>query len=215
MYHRTRDNRGLKMGVWNMKRVKAIFGAACAAGSLMISTLPTTQAATLKTVRDPLGRFTINMPATWNIQTSTSSRAAAVTAEARTMAGQLPNNVIVVAQETPAALSPQACVAEADMVMRFLIHSWTTVQEGPATLGGLPAYSRSYVWRAQTGQQRRSVQSCVTMGRRAFMVVGTTANTPLNVRQDLPQLQQIMNTFRPLASTPPPAVPNNNTGPGR
>jgi hypothetical protein len=192
-------------------RVKAILGAAFAAGSLIISTLPATQAGTLKTVRDPLGRFTINMPATWNIQTSTSSRAAAVTAEARAMSGQLPNNVIVVAQETPSALSPQACVGEADMVMRFLIHSWTTVQEGPATLGGLPAYSRSYVWRAQTGQQRRSVQSCVTMGRRAFMVVGTTANTPLNVRQDLPQLQQIMNTFRPLASAPPPVAPNNNT----
>lgn len=191
-----------------------MMGIAAAAGILMIFTLPPTQGAALKTVRDPLGRFTINMPATWNIQTSTSPHAAAVTAEARTMSGQLPNNVMVVAAETPAALSPQACVGEADAVMRYLIHSWTTVQEGPATLGGLPAYSRSYVWRAQAGQQRRSVQSCVTIGRQAFMVVGTTANTPLNVRQDLPQLQQIMNTFRPLASAPPPVAPHNNIGPG-
>ena len=73
------------------RRQIAPINAAFAAGSLIISTLPATQAATLKTVRDPLGRFTINMPnmpATWNIQTSTSSRAAAVTAEAHTVSGQ-------------------------------------------------------------------------------------------------------------------------------
>jgi hypothetical protein len=197
-----------------MKRVHALLGIAFAASTLMLS-LPIAQGATLKTVRDPLGRFTIDVPAAWHIQTSTSSRAAAVTAEAGTRSGQLPNNVIVVAEETPSALSPQACVGKADLVMRFLIHSWTTVQQGPAMLGGMPAYSRSYVWRAQTGQQRRSVQSCVTMGRQAFMVVGTTADTPANVRQDLPQLQQIMNTFRPLAPAPPPAGPNNTTSPAR
>ena len=195
-----------------MRRMNAVLGAAVVAGTMMISTLVMTEGAALKNVRDPLGRFTISVPATWNVQTSTSSRAAAVTTAAPATSG-LPDSVDVIVQDTSSALSPQACVGEADMVMRFTIHSWTTVQQGATTLGGLPAYSRVYVWRANTGQQRESVQSCVTRGRRAFMVVGTTANTPLTVREHLPQLQQIMNTFRPLASAPPPEAPAT-PGPG-
>jgi hypothetical protein len=189
-----------------MRQMNAVLGATIVVGTLMISTLTMTEGATFKDVRDPLGRFTISVPATWNVRTSTSSRAAAVTTAAPATSG-LPDSVDVIVQDTYTALSPQACVGEADMVMRFTIHNWTTVQQGATTLAGLPAYSRVYVWRAQTGQQRESVQSCVTMGRRAFMIVGTTTNTPTNVRQNLPQLQQIMNTFRPLASAPPPAAP--------
>ena len=196
-----------------MKHMSAILGAAVVAGTMMIPTLAMTQGATLKNVRDPLGRFTISVPATWNVQTSTSSRAAAVKTAAPVPSGQLPDSVDVIVQDTFSALSPQDCIGEADTVMRFTIHSWTTVQQGATTLGGLPAYSRAYVWRAPTGQQRQSVQSCVTMGRRAFVIVGTTANTPITVRQNLPQLQQIMNTFRPVASALPPAAPST-PGPG-
>ena len=192
-----------------MKRMSAMLGSVVVVGTLMISTLIMTQGATLKNVRDPLGRFVISVPATWNVQTSTSSRAAAVKTAAPTPSGGLPDSVDVIVQDTSSPLSPQACIGEADTVMRFTIHKWTTVQQGVTTLGGLPAYSRAYVWRAPTGQQRESVQSCVTIGRRAFVIVGTTANTPINVRQNLPQLQQIMNTFRPLAGAPPPAAPTN------
>jgi hypothetical protein len=192
-----------------MKRMSAMLGSVVVVGTLMISTLIMTQGATLKNVRDPLGRFVISVPATWNVQTSTSSRAAAVKTAAPTPSGGLPDSVDVIVQDTFSPLSPQACIGEADTVMRFTIHKWTTVQQGVTTLGGLPAYSRAYVWRAPTGQQRESVQSCVTIGRRAFVIVGTTANTPINVRQNLPQLKQIMNTFRPLAGAPPPAAPTN------
>jgi hypothetical protein len=192
-----------------MKRMSAMLGSVVVVGTLMICTLIMTQGATLKNVRDPLGRFVISVPATWNVQTSTSSRAAAVKTAAPTPSGGLPDSVDVIVQDTFSPLSPQACIGEADTVMRFTIHKWTTVQQGVTTLGGLPAYSRAYVWRAPTGQQRESVQSCVTIGRRAFVIVGTTANTPINVRQNLPQLKQIMNTFRPLAGAPPPAAPTN------
>jgi hypothetical protein len=189
-----------------MRRMNIVLGAAVVAGTMMISTLATTEGVTLKNVRDPLGRFTISVPATWSVQTSTSSRAAAVTTAAPAKAG-LPDTVDVIVQDTFTALSPQACVGEADTVMRFTIHNWTTVRQGVDTLGGRPAYSRVYAWRAKAGQERESVQSCVTVGRRAFMIVGTTANTPINVREHLPQLQQIMNTFRPTGSAPPSEAP--------
>ena len=190
-----------------MRRIRAVPGAAAVVVAMMIFTsMALTEGAALKIVRDPLGRFTINVPATWNVETSTSSRAAAVKATAPATSG-LPDSVDVIVQDMPTALSPQACVGQADTVMRFTIHSWTTVRQGATTLGGLPAYSRVYDWRVNTGQERESVQSCVTRGRRAFMVVGTTTNTPTTVRQKFPQLQQIMNTFRPLASAPPPGAP--------
>ncbi len=197
-----------------MRRIRPMLGAAAVVVAMMIFTsMALTEGATLKIVRDPLGRFTISVPATWNVETSTSSRAAAVKTTAPPTSG-LPDSVDVIVQDMPTALSPQACIGEADTVMRFTIHSWTTVRQGATTLGGLPAYSRVYDWRVKTGQERESVQSCVTRGRRVFMVVGTTANAPTNVRQNLPQLQQIMNTFRPLASAPPPAEPTA-PGPGR
>jgi hypothetical protein len=188
-----------------VKRIDAVLAAVVATGAIVLSIPGTMQATTLKSVHDPLGRFMIAVPATWNVQTSTSARAAALTAKAPARSGGLPDSVDVIVQDTFSPLSPQACVGEADTVMRFSIHSWTTIQQGATTLGGFPAYARSYAWRAPTGEQRRSIQSCVTMGRRAFMIVGTTADRPENVQRDLPQLQQIMDTFRPLSSTPPQA----------
>jgi hypothetical protein len=154
-------------------------------------------------VKDPQNRFTIAVPADWNVQTSTGARTPAVAAKAPAVSGQLPNSVDVITQDLPTALSPQGCAGEAAQVMRFTIHQWTTLHEGPATLAGLPAYSRSYTWRASVGQVRRSIQTCVTMGRRAFVVVATTANTQGSIEQDLPRLQQIMETFRPNTSNLP------------
>lgn len=170
-------------------------------------------------VKDPQNRFAIAVPADWSVQTSTGARSPAVTAKAPAVQGQLPDSVDVIAQDLPTAISPQGCAGEAAQVMRFTIHQWTTLNEGPAMLAGLPAYSRSYTWRASVGQVRRSIQTCVTMGRRAFVVVGTTANTQGSIQQDLPRLQRIMGTFRPnttnLPDTHGPATPRPQDGGSR
>jgi hypothetical protein len=159
----------------------------------------------LSVVKDPERRFTIAVPVNWKVHTSTSARAAAVSAESPAVPGQLPDSVDVITQDLPVAISPQGCAEKAAQVMRFTIHSWGTLHEGSATLAGLPAYSRSYTWRTRGGQDRRSVQTCVTLGRRAFVIVGTTANTQSGVQQDLPNLEQIMATFRPNTSNLPVA----------
>ncbi len=148
-------------------------------------------------VKDPGNRFTIAIPADWNVQTSTGGRTPAVAAISPPATGQLSDSVDVIAQDLPIALSPQGCAGQVAQIMRFTIHEWTTLHEGPATLAGLPAYSRSYTWRTSAGQDRRSVQTCVTMGRRAFVIVGTTANTQGDIQEHLARLEQIMETFRP------------------
>jgi hypothetical protein len=170
-----------------------------------------------RVITDPEHRFTISVPSGWNVQTSNGYRAPAVSAKSPAAAGQLPDSVDVITQDLPTAISPQGCAGEAAQVMRFTIHNWTTLHEGSATFAGLPAYSRWYTWRAPTGQDRRSVQTCVTLGRRAFMVIGTTANSQSALTQQLPRLQQIMATFKPntthLPSAEPPAgVPHSGSG---
>jgi hypothetical protein len=154
-------------------------------------------------VKDPGNRFTIAIPVDWNVHTSTGGRAPAVAALSPPAPGQLSDSVDVIAQDLPIALSPQGCAGEVAQIMRLTIHEWTTLHEGPATLAGLPAYSRSYTWRTGTGQDRRSVQTCVTMGRRAFVIVGTTANAEADIQEHLAKLEQIMATFRPNATNLP------------
>jgi hypothetical protein len=166
-------------------------------------------------VKDPEQRFTIAVPWNWKVQTSTSVRAPAVAASSPAAPGQLPDSVDVITQDLPTAITPQDCADKAAQVMRFTIHRWGTVHEGTATLAGLPAYSRSYNWRTSGGQDRRSVQTCVTLGRRAFVIVATTANTPGRVQQELPKLEEIMATFRPNTSALPSELPTTPRGGGK
>lgn len=163
-------------------------------------------------VNDPENRFTITVPAGWAVQTSTSLRAPAVSATSTAAGGQLPDSVEVVTQDLPTAINPGQCADKVAQVMRFTIHHWTTLREGTTTLAGLPGYSRAYTWHTSTGQDRRSDQTCVTVGRRAFVVIGTTANTQRSVQRGLPQLQRIIATFRPNRANLPPD--DHPSGPG-
>ena len=155
-------------------------------------------------VKDPENRFTIMVPASWAVQTSTSARAAAVSAKSLAPNGHLPTTVDVITHDLPTPLDAQQCADKVAQIMRFTIHNWTTLHEGVTTLAGLPGYSRAYTWHTSTGQERRSDQTCVTMGRRAFVVIGTTANDPRSVQQALSQLQRIIATFHPNATNLPP-----------
>lgn len=194
-----------RIAIW-VSALVSITVAAAATAAPLISRL----------VRDPENRFTISVPAGWDVHTSASARAPAVTAQSPAASGQLPDSVDVITRDLPVALSPQGCADQATLVMRYVIHRWTTVHEGPATMAGLPAYSRVYTWQTSTGQDRRSVQTCVTLERRAFVIVGTTANTQAGAQQALPQLEQIMATFRPntvnLPAMDQPVSPHSQGG---
>lgn len=192
--------------------------AASAAGAAAPPAVPVASPAAASpqvVVKDPENRFTIMVPASWAVHTSTSSRAPAVSAKAPAPSGQLPDSVDVITQDLPTALNPADCGDKMAQVMRFTIHRWTTLREGVVTFAGMPAYSRAYTWRTSTGQDRRSEQTCVTIGRRAFVVVGTTANDQRGVQQELPQLQRIIGTFHPnttnLPSSGHPALPGTKS----
>ncbi len=169
--------------------VAALIGVLLAAGA--------GQALALRTVTDASDRFTIGVPATWEVKTSSGDPALAATAPA---SGKLtPDSVNVIVRDMPMALSPQSCVQEAQSVLKYVIHSYTKVSEGPQKVAGLPAYSYEYDWQTKTGEPRRSIAVCTTIGHRAFMIVGTTENTPAKVQAVMPEIAQIVQTFRPAA----------------
>ena len=43
------------------------------------------------------------------------------------------------------------------------------------------------------------------MGRRVFVIIGTTMNTPDRVAKNLPEIARIIGTFRPGHAPAPPA----------
>src|SRR5579859_3322500 len=185
-----RRPRGRREGT-RMGAVAAVVVAVAASLSVAVSGQPT------KTVQDPKNRFAIDVPQSWRVRTSTAIWSPAVSATAPAPSRQLPDSVDVTVRDFLSPITPSACASQAATVMRFSIHTWTTLKEGATVLNGVQAYTRDYVWRTSTGAARRSVQTCVTFDRRAFVLVGTTANTPAAVQDSLPQIEDIMATFRP------------------
>lgn len=169
----------------------------------------------LLTVRDPENRFTIGVPGTWHVDTSTPGGVPVLSAKAPAPNGQLSDSVYVTVEDFATPITPSACASRVAVVMWFIIHTWTTLKEGPTTLDRMPAYTREYVWRTGAGASRRSVQICVTLGPRAFLLIGTTADTPTAVQQDLPQIERIMATFRPVPPLFPLPPPSTRLTPGQ
>ena len=184
---------GERIGLWTPVLAAVTLAAAVHAA----------QPAALRIVQDPGNRFTIGIPDDWIVETSPRDRA--LTARSPATPGQLSNTIDVITRDLLRAITPENCAWQAAQVMRFTIHHWTTLEEGPGTLAGFRAYSRQYTWRTGTGQERRSIQTCVTPGRRAFVIVGTTNNSPKGILRDLPELERIISTFRPNLSTDPGA----------
>ncbi len=192
-------------GTGTVARLLAGVAVAVALATAWPATPTAGQVVSLRTVRDPANRFTIDVPVTWRIQTS-MTKDPTLSARSPTPGGQLPDSIDVILRDTIVPLSPAACVHEAEQVMRFAIHSWTDLAQGPQTIGTLPGYSRVYTWRSSTGDPRRSVQVCVTQGRRAFMLIGTTEDTPPRVSAGMPVLMRIIATFHPNPAAAPSAT---------
>lgn len=187
-----------------MRTVTTVLALAAAMAVLLARPDASGWSMVLRTVRDPGARFTIRVPATWEVHTS--SGYVVIEAIAPVSAGQTPSSVDVIVRDLPAAISAESCVHQAETLMRYVIPSFRTLDESPKTIGGLPGYSHAYTWRTRDGEERRSLQVCVTLGNRAFVVIGTTGNTPVRVRRDMPTLTRIIETLHPNPFSPEPAL---------
>lgn len=163
----------------------------------------------LQPVEDREGRFVISVPPTWRVEQSWKDLPA-LSALSPEPPEAPPDSVEVFVRDMSFPLSPEGCAQQVAIAMRMTIHEWTTLSEGSDSVGGLAAYSRAYTWRLKHGAERRSLQTCVPLGRRVFVIIGTTTNSPSHVAQNLPELVRIMGTFRPGSA----AVPSAHELPG-
>ena len=154
--------------------------------------------ASYKILHDLAGRFTIEVPAGW--KTTLSRGDPALAAFAPSTGGDLPVSLDVIVRDLPVAISAETCIYEAQWVMRRAIQRYASVTVGPDHIGSLPAWSHVYIWTAKTGQERHSIQTCVTVGRRAILAIGTTANRTERLRDDLPALTRAMQSLRPAGA---------------
>jgi len=162
------------------------------------------QPSAVQRVEDRQRRFVINLPTTWRVEQSWRDLPA-LSALSPEPPEAPPDSVEVFVRDMPLPLSPQACAQQVAIAMRMTIHEWTTLSEGPDAIGGLAGYSRAYTWHQKDGTERRSLQTCVPLGRRVFVIIGTTMNSPSHIAENLPELARIIETFRPGPAPLPPA----------
>jgi hypothetical protein len=198
--------------VRNKRRTAVVRTAGALVAGVIIAALATTgsvtaQNLTLKAVRDPQNRFSIDVPASWTVTVQTKNPSV----EAKSPAPKpsaLPDSLDVTVYDWRVPISAQDCISQSDLVLRYVIHTWTTVKEGPATIGGQPAYSRVYNWKASNGELRQSVETCVTHGSRVYVAVGTTENTSAKINTTMPVLEHAIATLQPnIANVPTETAP--------
>ena len=169
------------------------------------------QSTSLTTVRDPQNRFAIDVPSGWSVQKQ--SKNPSVTAKSPAPKTTLPDSLQVIVYDWATPISAQDCISESDIVLRYAIHTWTTVGQGPVTIAGQPGYSRVYNWTASNGEPRQSVETCVTHANRVYVAVGTTDNTSAKVNATMPLLQHSIATLQPnLTNVPAVTSPTKPGG---
>lgn len=195
-----------------MRLGRAVISAALAVAAALASPIVGgAQSDALRLVHDPRHRFTIDIPVTWEVRTSTGDPA--VEAKSPAPLGELSDTLIVIVRDLLLSITPQTCVRQARQVMRIMGTDFKTVDEHPDELGGLHAYIHAYTWRTRAGVDRRSYQVCATLSRRAFVLIGTTTNIPERVRERMSALERIVSTFRPEGGpAPAPEKPSREPG---
>jgi hypothetical protein len=201
---------GMTKGHWTIARV--IAGVA-----VMVLSATSLRAATLanRTVQDANKQITISVPATWHVQSPAGN--VTLKATAPTTGHGLPDTVDVVVHGLPPGVNnAQSCINEAEWITQHFGHlNFTTSSSGPVTVGGQPAYSHTYTWKASTGERRWSFQACIVKRGTGFVLTGTTGNTSgLPARSAI--IRQIINSIRIMAKpqVQPPATPTKPTAPG-
>lgn len=161
--------------------------------------------ASYRTVRDLDSRFTIMVPVAWKVTASHGDPA--LTAVSPPADGGLPASLVIIVRDLPVAISPESCVYQAQYVTRRAIQRYASLDAGPDHVGPLPAWSHAYLWTSKTGEERRSIQVCVTVGRRAILAIGTTGNRAARVRDDMPELIRCIQSIRPATGPSNPEQP--------
>ena len=154
-----------------------------------------------QSVTDAQGRFTIKFPGDWQVVTQAQSMIALFGAGPAN-AGSRPT-VNVVTEPLTSPLSPQAYATAAGRLARVTLHNYTVVEESGAAVRGRPAFYRYMTWETNTGVTLYQLQVFFTEGLTGFVVTGSTVNQTERIRQDMPLITRIIETFRVAQAAAP------------
>lgn len=160
------------------------------------------QSPRMRSVADPGGRFTISFPSAWRVVTPESGLPA-VAGLAPDAPGGFHVNVNVIVENLSTAVSPKGYAALSEPAMRAMFHEFTVIDQGAAKVARRSAYYRYFTWKPNVGDVLYQVQAYFTIGRRGFVLTGTTVNDPDRIRQDFTVISQIFETFKPASSRSP------------
>lgn len=150
----------------------------------------------MRSIADSKGRFTIDFPRDWHVVRPESGMIAVLGAAA-TSGGPNPATLNVVVEEMPRAISPQTYARLSERLLKTVFHNYTAIEDGAAIIAGLPAYYRYFTWQPNDGRELYQVQVYFTVGRRGFVVTGSTWHDPAYTRKYVPIIAQIIETFHP------------------
>lgn len=150
----------------------------------------------LQLAADPGGRFKISFPSDWQV-VKTKSGQSTVVGFAPAPRGQFHANVNVVVEKLATPVSPLIYAQLAAPKMATAFQDFAVLKEGSAKVAGRQAYYRYFTWRRSPRAVLYQVQTYFTLGRRAFVLTGTTVNDADHVRRDLPVIARIFETFIP------------------
>jgi len=154
-----------------------------------------------QSVADSQGRFTMKFPGDWQIVTQAQSMIALFGAGPANADSRPTVNVVTEPLTSP--LSPQAYAAAAGRLAQVTLHNYTVCQESGAIVRGRPAFYRYMTWETNTGVTLYQLQVFFTEGLTGFVVTGSTINETERIRQDIPLITRIIETFRVVQAAAP------------
>lgn len=159
----------------------------------------------MQTIADRHGRFAIDFPGDWEVSARDSGMPAVI-GVAPGIAGDFRPSVNVVVEDLPRAMPADTYADLNGRTLSAVFREFKVLQQGPTTVGSLPAYFRYFSWVPNSGRALYQVQVYLTVGEVGFVVTGTTVNDPEFIRRDMPAISQIIATFRLTTTTAHPTL---------
>lgn len=186
-------------------RLSGVFvKAALAVAWLVLLNPGSAVAQAMHDVADPQGRFTISVPTNWTVGTVPYRGDTMISALGPADADGTRSALTVYVLTQPQPTSAEAVAKSAEPTLRRL-PDYTSVEEGPTTVGGLQAYYR-YFTRTREGHSFYQVQVYIARGPQMYVITCTILNDRTRVERDLPVMRKIISTFQvtaPHAATQP------------
>ena len=136
-------------------------------------------AQTMHDVADPKGRFTISLPTDWTVRTVPYQGDTLLAGLGPADTDGIRPTFTVYVLPQPQPISSEAVGKSAEPDLRHL-SDYTSVEEGPTTVNGLPAYYRYFTAR----------------GLEVYVISCTILNDRTRIDRDAPVMLKIISTFR-------------------